>query len=373
MIKEVELKRINVSNPKNSINYYQFPKILFEDSLLSKISTEAKVLYVVLLDLSNLSKENNWVNKNGDVYVRYPIERIQALFNCGHNKAIKTLAELDSKTGVGLIDKELQGMGMASKIYVKNILIDNSKGLKEFKKGSQEFEKRSQELPKKESIKTNSINLNLNELNYNNTNEKDNGNEKMFPSEFPREKEKSFSLDNSIDIKDKEILETKRLLEDTKDYSNNKDYSKYYKIKDIEIIDKLKDIIDIDKYILENNNKYYIKDYSKMFLELYKIYCKDLPSVRTFSNERQKMFKKFTKEYTPSEILQGLELISQSDFLRGKLPNSTWSANIEWLMKLGNFEKILSGTYNRTSSNGTTGGLKDTNIKKAGDKIRYEF
>ena len=42
--------------------------------------------------------------------------------NCGHNKGVRILAELDSEKGIGLIKRVRQGMGKPTKIYVMNFL-----------------------------------------------------------------------------------------------------------------------------------------------------------------------------------------------------------------------------------------------------------
>lgn len=39
--------------------------------------------------------------------------------NCGPEKAVKLLAELDTAKGVGLIERVKQGQGRPAKIYVK--------------------------------------------------------------------------------------------------------------------------------------------------------------------------------------------------------------------------------------------------------------
>jgi len=39
---------------------------------------------------------------------------------CGRDKAVKLLAELDTKKGVGLIERVKQGQGKPTKIYVKH-------------------------------------------------------------------------------------------------------------------------------------------------------------------------------------------------------------------------------------------------------------
>ena len=39
--------------------------------------------------------------------------------NCGRDKAMKLLAELDSDKGIGLIERARQGQGKPARIYVK--------------------------------------------------------------------------------------------------------------------------------------------------------------------------------------------------------------------------------------------------------------
>ena len=56
---------------------------------------------------------------SGRVYIYYALEEIQRGLNCGHDKAVKLLAELDAGKGVGLIERIRQGQGRPAKIYVK--------------------------------------------------------------------------------------------------------------------------------------------------------------------------------------------------------------------------------------------------------------
>jgi len=39
--------------------------------------------------------------------------------SCGHDKAVKLVAELDNGKGIGLIERKKQGQGRPTKIYVK--------------------------------------------------------------------------------------------------------------------------------------------------------------------------------------------------------------------------------------------------------------
>jgi len=49
------------------------------------------------------------------------------LLKCKKNKAIQTIAELDSKDGIGLIEKKRQGQGRPTRIYVKSFYIPKDK------------------------------------------------------------------------------------------------------------------------------------------------------------------------------------------------------------------------------------------------------
>ena len=50
-------------------SFYRIPKRLFTDESFSNLSTEAKVLYGLLLDRVSLSRENGWVDESGRIYV----------------------------------------------------------------------------------------------------------------------------------------------------------------------------------------------------------------------------------------------------------------------------------------------------------------
>jgi len=101
-------------------SFYRVPKILFTDDRFWNVSTDAKLLYGILLDRMNLSAKNGWLDEQGRVYIIFTIEEIQAAFNCGDKKATKLLSELESKCG--LIERKRQGLGKPNLIYVKNFV-----------------------------------------------------------------------------------------------------------------------------------------------------------------------------------------------------------------------------------------------------------
>ena len=49
--------------------FYRIPKVLFTDPAFRGISTDAKVLYGLLLDRMSLSARNDWLDEQGRVYI----------------------------------------------------------------------------------------------------------------------------------------------------------------------------------------------------------------------------------------------------------------------------------------------------------------
>ena len=49
--------------------FYRIPKVLFTDEYFRNLSSDAKVLYGLMLDRMALSIRNNWVDNEGKVYI----------------------------------------------------------------------------------------------------------------------------------------------------------------------------------------------------------------------------------------------------------------------------------------------------------------
>lgn len=109
-------------------SFYRIPKILFTDAIFQELSCEAKVLYGLMLDRMSLSLKNQWMDEEERVYIIFTVNNICELMNCGTQKAVRLLKELDVKTGIGLIEKKRLGLGKANIIYVKNFMIKNEEG-----------------------------------------------------------------------------------------------------------------------------------------------------------------------------------------------------------------------------------------------------
>lgn len=102
-----------------SCSFYRIPRLLIVGERFSGLSTDAKLLYGLMLDRMNLSARNGWYDDAGRVYIYYTLEEIQESMSCGHGKAVRLLAELDTGKGIGLIERTKQGQGRPARIYVK--------------------------------------------------------------------------------------------------------------------------------------------------------------------------------------------------------------------------------------------------------------
>lgn len=103
--------------------FYRIPKILFTDDYFKDLSSDAKVLYGLMLDRMSLSVKNNWIDEEDRVYIIFTLEQVMQYMNCGKDKGVKILAELDTVKGIGLIERVKRGLGKPAIIYVKSFLL----------------------------------------------------------------------------------------------------------------------------------------------------------------------------------------------------------------------------------------------------------
>ena len=102
----------------DSFSFYRIPRQLITAAQFKKLSMDAKLLYGLMLDRMGLSARNGWYDEQGRVYIYYTVEEIREAMNCGHVKAGRLLAELDTDKGIGLIERIKQGQGKPTIIYV---------------------------------------------------------------------------------------------------------------------------------------------------------------------------------------------------------------------------------------------------------------
>ena len=102
-------------------SFYRIPKVLFTDPQFKPLSTDAKVLYGILLDRMSLSVKNHWLDEQSRVYIIFTTEEIMEALSCANQKACRLMLELEKDAG--LIERKRQGLGKPSLIYVKNFAV----------------------------------------------------------------------------------------------------------------------------------------------------------------------------------------------------------------------------------------------------------
>lgn len=120
------MSRLNLDyfhgNEAEQFSFYRLPKILFTDDRFSDVSSEAKILYGLLLDRMGLSIKNGWIDAENRVYIYFKLADVMEMLKIGKDKGVKLFAELDMETGCGLIKRKRQGLGKPTIIYVMNFI-----------------------------------------------------------------------------------------------------------------------------------------------------------------------------------------------------------------------------------------------------------
>lgn len=134
------------------LSFYRMPKLLFTSDFFKSLSTDAKVLYGLMLDRMSLSVKNKWIDEEGRAYIFFSIEDTMEMLNCRKNKAIDTIKELDIENGIGLIEKRRQGQGKPSIIYVKTFMVEGAETAQKLEKQtSRSPENQPQEVCKRDT------------------------------------------------------------------------------------------------------------------------------------------------------------------------------------------------------------------------------
>ena len=99
--------------------YLKLPKQLFKNPEYKTLSSNAKLLYALLLDRQELSRHNNMTDGYGNVIVYFKRKEAAELLNLTVRSTQKVFEELRKS---GLLQEKPQGIGKAYLLYVKNFL-----------------------------------------------------------------------------------------------------------------------------------------------------------------------------------------------------------------------------------------------------------
>lgn len=101
-------------------SFYRVPRLLIKDERFKGLSSDAKLLYGLMLDRMSLSMKNGWLDDENRAYIIYTVDNMMEDLGCARATCVKVIKELDSDNGIGLIEKKRRGLGKPDIIYVKN-------------------------------------------------------------------------------------------------------------------------------------------------------------------------------------------------------------------------------------------------------------
>lgn len=158
---------MNVIKSSEIIKYqfYSMPKELFANKY-KNLSLEAKMIYTLFIDRLELSKKNNWVNENGDVYLIFKRDDIGNILNITDKTVTKAIKELKDKK---LVFESRRGLGKPNLIYIGKLNMENqeTENLHFITGKNSEIESRENTINDSENIQTS--NTNINNTNFNET------------------------------------------------------------------------------------------------------------------------------------------------------------------------------------------------------------
>ena len=127
------------------LSFYRIPKLLFTNDYFRELSTEAKVLYGLMLDRMSLSIKNKWFDVEKRAYIYFSVEDTMEMLNCKKNKALDTLKALEEFC---LIERKRQGQGKPAIIYVKSFMEEIPENVQRLEKQTSETEEKVSEVGK---------------------------------------------------------------------------------------------------------------------------------------------------------------------------------------------------------------------------------
>ena len=92
--------------------YLQYPQYLLD----IPVSETAKLVYILILSRTLLSRQNKWIDEDGHIYCRYPIKTLAADAHKCKTTIVNVLSELEAHD---LVVRHRGGAGYANKLYLR--------------------------------------------------------------------------------------------------------------------------------------------------------------------------------------------------------------------------------------------------------------
>lgn len=148
-------------------SFYMLPKVLVKDDRFKNLSSDAKILYCLLLDRNGLSSKNGWIDEEDRVYIIFTVDEIVEALNKSNKTAVKILNELEK---TGLIQRVRRGLGKPNIIYVMDFMTDEDEKCKSYIPEVKNLHPGSVKTTLQEVKKVHGTNTNYNKTNSSKTN-----------------------------------------------------------------------------------------------------------------------------------------------------------------------------------------------------------
>lgn len=151
--------------------------------------------------------------------------------------------------------------------------------------------------------------------------------------------------------KQKQRERQRNMIEQDMSRDASRDVTQQNKIKNKkEDIDK-----DIDNKLIVSKDTICQTDVRRVIEEWNKLQEVGINPIRDIkpSSKRYQLLKGRIREYGIDEVLNAINNVRNSDFLRGE-NNRGWMITFDWFVKPNNFLKTLEGNYNKEGQHGTT-------------------
>lgn len=245
-------EKYNLSQVKTE-RFYQLPKYLFEDAYFKKMSAEAKIMYALLKDRFELSLQNEWVDKNNNIYFIFSNKHLCEYLGYAEQKIIKLKKELIK---FNLLTQERVGLNKPNRLYLLkpnyNIKASHTKELPNSQFQNNEFGSSrtvnlsGQELPNSQSNDTDYIDTDYIKTESNDTDDL-NDNKLNYPSNHTSHSNHYYSKFNDDALKF-QLLE--ELPQSIQNYLNNFSVDEIKLIKSVLLKAKTSFNNSIDTYYL---------------------------------------------------------------------------------------------------------------------------
>lgn len=96
----------------------------------------------------------------------------------------------------------------------------------------------------------------------------------------------------------------------------------------------------------------------------------NLSTIKSIQNTRLKLLNARIKDYGIDGVLQAINNIKESSFLKGQ-NNKNWTITFDWLIKPSNFVKVLEGNY--TDKEDGSNARNITKNNETSQKPKYDF